>query len=431
MSKLFERMGALLLLGFPACALASNGMYLIGYGTESVLMGGADVAVSRDAFAANNNPSGMTQISGQSTDLEMVVFDKQEFSHTDSFGNYRKPDAYGVSGYTNAAYARHFENSPYAAGATLVIQGGLGWTFRGLNTQFGTRDDASSLFTVIKLAPALAWQVNDQLSLGVALGINYLGGTQELLPNTAVNPSPAWPQLPQGFNGFRFKGASGIGLNSKWGLQYRPAQDVVIGVTYGTPTAISMKNGELRMNFSNLGLGVVRYDNAKLEGFHLPEELTLGIAFRPTSPLLVSVQDRWYQWADALNTLTITATEPRGAIPAPLQKVVIPGSAGFVNQHVISIGLAYDYNKDTVLMAGMNHGPRPIRDNNVNPIFRPIAARHYMLGAKRQLDDGWNVAGGLEFETPSSVTYDSPIFGSRANERDYAIMCHVSVGRRW
>ena len=54
-------------------AIANNGLYLTGYGMESVMMGGADVAVARDAFAANKNPAGMTQVKGQATDLLAVV----------------------------------------------------------------------------------------------------------------------------------------------------------------------------------------------------------------------------------------------------------------------------------------------------------------------------------------------------------------------
>jgi long-chain fatty acid transport protein len=211
--------------------------------------------------------------------VELGIFDWQESSHTDTFGNYRKHSKIDGGAYGNAAYARHAENSACAYGVALVVQGGIGWQYSGLNTAFGTRDDAAATFTVIKLAPAFAWEVNDQLSLGVALGINYVAANQELFPNT-----PAFP-------GFRFKDASGIGLSSKWGLQYRPVKDMTIGVTYGPQTSVPLKGGTLRINVP--GQGIVRYDNAKLNGNRLPEELALGIAFRPTTSLLVSLHDHY------------------------------------------------------------------------------------------------------------------------------------------
>ena len=87
----------------PFSALAGNGLYLIGYGTESALMGGADVAVARDAFAANNNPAGMTQLDRRALDIEVAPFYNWGTDHTDSYGNYRKFSRSGTSAYANAA----------------------------------------------------------------------------------------------------------------------------------------------------------------------------------------------------------------------------------------------------------------------------------------------------------------------------------------
>ena len=416
----------------PIYALAANGFYLTGYGNESMLMGGADVAVARDAFAANNNAAGMTQLKGQAFDFELAAYDNLQSAYSDSFGNYRKGVHNPIGAYANAAYARRIENSPFAWGIAGVVQGGIGWTYRGIRTQFGGRDDAAALFTIIKLAPAVAWKVNDELSLGLTFGINYLAGNQELFPNTSVGPSPAWPQLPQGFSGIRFKGASGIGLNTRWGLQYRPFEDVTIGVTYGPQTSIPIKNGELRINFSDPafgGLGVVRYDNAKLTGLRLPEELALGIAFRPTPSLLISVQEKWYNWSDAINKLELKAENPRTPGAPPV--LILPSSADFVDQHVYEIGFAYDYDKDTVILGGINHGSRPVPDQNISPVFAVVQAWHYTLGFTQKYSEEWSGSYGLEWYPLQSVTSDSPVFGPRSNVRHYAGVLHLSAIRRW
>ena len=411
-----------IVLVLPVKTFASNGLYLIGYGNESVLMGGADVAVARDAFAANNNPAGMTQMKGQAMDLELAAFYHFQTTHTDSFGNYRKPITNGYGAFGNGAYARRFDNSPFAAGVALVVQGGTGYTYSGINTAFGTRDDASSLFTIIKLAPAFAWEVNDQLSLGLNVGINYLGVTQELFPNTSAGP----------FSGIRFKGASGIGLNTRLGLQYRPVKDVTIGITYAPQSSIPVKNGTLRVNLTNAGLGVVRYDNAKLTGLRLPEELALGVAFRPTPSLLISLQDKWYNWSEAINTLQLSASNPRNPL-APPSLPIPPSAINLVDQHVIEMGFAYDYDQDTVIMGGINHGSRPLPDQNTSPIFALIQARHYTLGFTRTIDKKWKGSYGVEWYPLQSVTYDNAnsVFGPRANERHYAAVFHLSAIRRW
>ena len=53
-------------------AHATNGINLIGFGAESTLMGGADVAVARDTSALNTNPAGLTQIKAAVRDLTRV-----------------------------------------------------------------------------------------------------------------------------------------------------------------------------------------------------------------------------------------------------------------------------------------------------------------------------------------------------------------------
>ncbi|PPK78234.1 hypothetical protein B0F87_101616 [Methylobacter tundripaludum] len=67
---LFTRLSgvALLFALFNPLAFATNGINLIGFGTESTLMGGADIAVARDTSALNTNPAGLTQIHGQAFD---------------------------------------------------------------------------------------------------------------------------------------------------------------------------------------------------------------------------------------------------------------------------------------------------------------------------------------------------------------------------
>lgn len=54
---------ALFAIALPTACLATNGLSLIGFGTESVAMGGADTAVARDTTALNTNPAGLTQLS--------------------------------------------------------------------------------------------------------------------------------------------------------------------------------------------------------------------------------------------------------------------------------------------------------------------------------------------------------------------------------
>lgn len=417
-----RRLAVPILSCLPLCALASNAIYLIGYGTESTLMGGADVAVARDTFAINNNPAGLPQISGKALDINASPFDGEGITHSDNFGNHRQHTKSQFGMYGNLGYAEHMPDSPYTFGIALVVQGGLGWVYKDMTTAFGTRDEATSLFTILKLAPAVGWKVNDRLNLGAALGLNYASGAQTLFPNTST-PT---------FSGINFKDASGYGFSAKFGMQYRPVDDVVIGLTYGTKASIPLKGGTLRVNYSNAGLGIVRYDDARMKGLTVPQEIALGISFRPLKPLLISIQDKWYDWSEALKSFTLTAKNPRSPTPPGLQQLRSVSQVGAFDQHAYSIGAAYDYNEATTLFGGLNYGRRTIPEQNLSPTFGVIQQMHYTAGMRRKIGNEWFVDTGIERLPRQMVTVNNPAlpFGPSV-ETHAATVIHVTASRRW
>ena len=85
-------------------ALAGNGVNMLGFGTESVGMGGADTAVARDTNALNTNPAGIAQIRQRALDAYVSVAYALDVAHADALGNDRLVDsrfaALGGFGYT-------------------------------------------------------------------------------------------------------------------------------------------------------------------------------------------------------------------------------------------------------------------------------------------------------------------------------------------
>jgi long-chain fatty acid transport protein len=67
-------------------SFATNGLNQIGFGTESVGMGGADIAVARDTSALNTNPAGLSQIKNNLIDLNGAIVYTKNIKHKDQFG---------------------------------------------------------------------------------------------------------------------------------------------------------------------------------------------------------------------------------------------------------------------------------------------------------------------------------------------------------
>lgn len=411
---------AAIVLGMFAtpAAFATNGINLIGFGAESTLMAGADVAVARDTSALNTNPAGLAQIRGQAFDGFGSVLRTFDLSHKDGFGNERHAsNLYTLLG--GGGYARSLDTLPCTAGVGLFAQGGAGGIFKNISTAFGTRDEMSSLFGIAKIIPGMGCRVDDKLSLGASISIVYAGIEQKLFPET----SSAAP-----FAGYELKDASALKTGVKLGAYYRASPALTLAATYTEKTQLPLTGGSLVANHSARGLGKVTYGDASVKGFALPREIAVGVAFKPADPWLVSFKLNWIHWADAIKTVTLRATNPNnGAAPATYELV---SAADWKNQWVIATGLAYAWDARTTLYLGHNYGRNPIPAQNSSPLLAGILEHHLTLGAARQLDAEWKMTGGIEYMLPVKVNYSNSLFGN-AEVRNEALTAHLMLSRRW
>lgn len=399
-------------------AHATNGINLIGFGAESSLMAGADIAVARDTSALNTNPAGLTQIHGQLVDGFGSMLRTTDLVHKDSFGN----EEHASNRYTFLAgggYAQSLESLPCTAGVGLFAQGGAGGVFENINTAFGTRDDLSSLFGIAKIIPGIGCQVNDALSLGASLGIVYSSIEQKFFPNTSVGAL---------FAGYELEDAAAIKMGFKVGAQYRVNPSLTLAATYTGKTELPLTGGELVADYTGLGLGKVKYSDARVKGFALPREIALGVAFKPADAWLLSFKLNWINWSDAVKTVTVRATDPNsGAAPA-VYELVAP--ADWKDQWVIASALAYTWDDRTTIYAGHNYGQNPIPRRNSSPLLAGILEHHVTFGAARQITPEWKLTGGIEYMLPVGEKYASALFGN-AEIRNEAVFFHVMLSRRW
>ncbi|WP_333873488.1 OmpP1/FadL family transporter [Methylobacter sp.] len=410
---------ALLITLFSPIAIATNGINLIGFGTESTLMGGADIAVARDTSALNTNPAGLTQIKGQAFDGFGSGLRTFDLSHQDSFGN----DKHADNKYTflgGGGYAASLDSVPCTAGIGLFSQGGAGGEFKNINTPFGNRDDMSSLFGMAKISPGIGCRINDAWSVGASLAITYASVTQKFFPNTSVGAVP--------FAGYSLKDASALKVGFKLGVQYRVNPSLTVAATYTEKTELPLTDGELNADYSAMGLGTVKYNNASLTGLALPREVALGAAFKPAETWLLSFKLNWINWADAVKSATLRATDPGNSSAPAVYQIVTPGD--WKNQWVFASGLAYTLNERTTLYAGHNYGRNPIPAQNSTPLLAGILEHHVTLGIARQISPQWRLTGGLEYMLPVKVNYTSPLFGN-AEVRNEALFLHLMLSRRW
>lgn len=200
---------------------------MIGFGAESVAMGGADIAVARDTSAMNTNPAGISRIPGSALDGNAAVAYPLSVAHRDRFGNDLEVSnrlAYlGGGGYT-----RRLGDGPWTLGIGFFAQGGAGNVYKNVTTPFGTSDELSSLFRIAKITPTVAYRVDEKLSLGVSLQVVYTDICQKVFPETSYF-DPADPQHP--FFGTDVE-MNGFGFGVKLGVLYKVSDRLSLGAAY-------------------------------------------------------------------------------------------------------------------------------------------------------------------------------------------------------
>ena len=147
-------------------------------------MGGADVAVPRDAYALNINPAGIAQIEGTRIDASGGIGYLFGNRHRDRLGNDdRIEDPLFPLG--NAGMVRSFEDTGLRVGLGLFAQGGTGAQYKNFVTPFGGRDRLSSEIAIARLTAGLAYPVSPRLSFGVAANLQLARLEQRVFPNTS------------------------------------------------------------------------------------------------------------------------------------------------------------------------------------------------------------------------------------------------------
>lgn len=398
-------------------AQATNGINLIGFGAESNLMAGADVAVARDTSALNTNPAGLTQIKSPLLDMFGAMLRTTDLVHHDPRNEEHASNRYTFLG--GGGYARPLENVPCTAGIGLFAQGGAGGVFENLRTPFGNHDDLSSLFGIAKIIPGIGCKINDKLSLGASLSLVYGSIEQDFFSNTSVGSA---------FAGYKLEGASAIRTGFKLGMQYQMTPTLTLAATYTEKTELPLTGGTLIADFTGAGLGKVKYADASVKGFALPREVAVGLAFKPTDAWLLSFKLNWLNWDDAIDGVTLRATKPNNAAAPSVYGST--SAADWKDQWVIASGVAYIWDDKTTIYAGHNYGKNPIPRQNSSPLLAGTLEHHLTLGAARKIDQSWLMTGGLEWMLPVSVKYNSPLFGE-SEIRNEAIFLHFMLSRRW
>lgn len=357
--KLTSRLLVLLAVSLFVEHVSAQGIVLPGAGTINRSMGGAAVAAPLDAAGALCwNTATLTGLPSSEfvVSCELLGLDAQTSSTAGPLSGTTGSDS-GVFPLPTVAIAFQPENSSWSYGLGLYSVGGFGFNFAasdptlpGANPLFMPQPlGAGAVFSrlsILQMAPSVAVQLTDRVSIGMAPTIS--------MADVALDPAAlAWtddansdgtPTMPSATHGRVFWG---LGFNV--GIYYTPDSYWTFGASYRSPQWFE----EFHFNSTN-EVGGPRAIHMDAD---YPGIISLGAAYHGIERLVWAIDVRYVDYKN-----TDTFGDPTGfAIAPPTPNARVTG-LGWQSVVAVATGLQYELSDRATLRLGYSFNENPIRD---------------------------------------------------------------------
>jgi long-chain fatty acid transport protein len=261
-----------------------------------------------------------------------------------------------------------------AAGISVSAPWGLATEYD--RTWAGRYYAVESRLLALNIAPDLAWQVTDTLTVGVGLQVQYAKG---LLSNAidfgVIGAAFSVPgSLPGQQDGFAEFKASDWAIGYRAGLIYKPDPSLSLGLAWRSGIRHELK-GDVDFTLDGAGTGSVLagatgafVDTAARTRLSLPYVASAGVAWRATDKLTLLGEVSYTDWS-TIKELRVQYANP--AQPDTTQRYDWSGA------WLYALGARYDIDPEWTLRAGAAIDGTPTRDATRDPRI-PDATRTWL-----------------------------------------------------
>ena len=322
-------------------------------------MAGAGV-VGDDLSAVHYNPAGMTLLSGtrmQATGSWVAV-------NLDYKGDSGQSENGRLKGQTiPAGFITHQINDSLWAGLGLTVPYGMGTEY-GEGWEGKSRGTESMILT-FDINPNLAWKVNDMLSVGGGISLQY--AKAELGMGMGMGPMQA-----------NVKGDSWAwGWNV--GLMFQPVETVRLGLAYRSHIAHNAEGHTDVKGLQNLT------SDMKVR-IKTPDTVTLSATWEATDALRLSGTARWSKWSN-FRSLNVQNLDLAGT---KLGTTVVENN--WDDTWFFSVGADYKLNGQWTVRGGVAYDQGPVENQ-------------YRMAVIPDTDRVW-FSGGASYKYTDNLTFD-------------------------
>ncbi len=325
----------LALAGLHAADANSAGFYLQEQSVSG--LGNAfagQVATPRDSSIVYFNPAGMTHLKGThaNTGVHFIAPDSEikDTGSTVPFGTVGGSggNPYSISPVPNLSMSHEVVEDQLWFGFAVSAPFGLGNEYN--DGWFGRYDSTETTLHTLDFQPSLAWKINDKLSIGGGLNIQYASANLE-----SIRPIAGPAEGTSTLNGED----TSIGYN--FGLLYEPIEGTNLGAHYRSRINHDLAGRIDIQNTANL--------NATAD-LHLPDIFQIGIDQRVNDKLSLQAGATWFGWS---NFEDITVVSPLGTSRT---------TQNYQNTWAFAVGAEYQLNDKWELRAGYQYDETPTTD---------------------------------------------------------------------
>ena len=387
-SRLRLRLGLLALtaaLLAPPPTQATNGYFAHGYGIKAQGMAGVGSALPQDGFAAAYNPAGTALVDDQ-LDLGVTWFIPRRSATItgNAFGPDESFDGDGRKNFVipEIAYV-HRLSRHLSAGVAVYGNGGLNTDYeQNPYARFGASGSAGVNLEQLFVTPSLAWKLNDNHAIGIALNVAY-----QRFYARGLEVFGAFSQAPENVSNQGTDTSTGVGLRLGW------TGTLVPGLTLAASWASEI-NGRI-----DKYRGLIA-DNG---GFDIPENYGLGIAWQPAPGWTLAADLQEVRYGDVGSVgnpvARLFAGVPLGADDGP--------GFGWRNSTTCKFGISHQVSDRLTLRAGYSHlhQPIPAQETFFNILAPGVVEDHATVGVT------WRFANASELSGFFAHGFDNTVNG--------------------
>jgi len=360
--------GLLSILLFSAGSAYGSGFGIFTQGATELGQANASVAHTNGPSAVYFNPALMSRLTGTQVEFGTTLIAPDREFRSATPGQDAKVDS--TVYFPSNLYLTHTLSDKAAVGLAIFNPFGLGtewsetWEGRYLATK--------STITTFNINPAISYKVTPQVTLAAGLDLLLLDAELERkipLGAGALDPN-------QKFSG------DGDGLGYNLGLLVDIAPELTFGVAYRSKVDIDI-DADVQFTIDPILVGLnpalpfILPNTGAKTTITLPQQLTAGLAFKPSDRLTVETGVRWEGWSD-YKELAITTDLP------------IAGSNTIVEQKkwrdtwAANLGVRYQLNPKVALLGGYLWGEDAIPAETFEPGVPDSTSHLFCLGSEMQ-----------------------------------------------